>query len=193
MRRRSAVSRRSTTVVVLLSLLAGLSLLIAPSASAHPYCGQVWGSQERSAGDYSSGYLTNIRSGRHACYDRLVLDVDAPLTAWSVRYVDEIVQDGSGFTVPVRGGATLEVIVRVNVAESSPLYSTSTGTIIDPVGYRTFRDVVWAGSFEAVTTVGLGVRARLPFRAFVLPGPGEGSRLVVDVGHRWCASGQRVC
>jgi hypothetical protein len=29
------------------------------------------------------------------------------------------------------------------------------------------------------------VRARLPFRAFILDGPGEASRLVVDVGHRW--------
>jgi hypothetical protein len=32
---------------------------------------------------------------------------------------------------------------------------------------------------------GLGVRARLPFRAFVLAGPADGSRLVVDVAHRW--------
>ena len=38
-----------------------------------------------------------------------------------------------------------------------------------------------------------GVRARLPFRAFVLPGPGTGSRLVVDVGHQWCATGHRDC
>jgi hypothetical protein len=45
--------------------------------------------------------------------------------------------------------------------------------------------VGWAGSFEGQTTLGLGVRARLPFRAFVLPGPGSGSRLVVDVAHRW--------
>ena len=29
-------------------------------------------------------------------------------------------------------------------------------------GYRTFRQVAWAGSFEGQTTVGLGVRARLP-------------------------------
>jgi hypothetical protein len=29
------------------------------------------------------------------------------------------------------------------------------------------------------------VRARLPFRVFVLRGPGSGSRLVIDVAHRW--------
>ena len=35
------------------------------------------------------------------------------------------------------------------------------------------------------TTVGLGTHARLPFRVTVLQGPGSGSRLVVDVAHRW--------
>jgi len=34
--------------------------------------------------------------------------------------------------------------------------------------------VAWAGSLEGASTVGLGVRARLPFRALVLPGPGGG-------------------
>lgn len=36
-----------------------------------------------------------------------------------------------------------------------------------------------------ITKLGLGVRARLPFRAFALAGPGGGTRLVVDVAHRW--------
>ena len=52
-------------------------------------------------------------------------------------------------------------------------------------GYQTFRQVADAGSFEGQTTVGLGVRARLPFRAFILAGPDGGSRLVVDVAHLW--------
>ena len=57
--------------------------------------------------------------------------------------------------------------------------------LVDVAGYRTFRQVAWGGSYEARTSVGLGVRARLPFRVFVLDGPGRGSRLVVDVAHRW--------
>ncbi len=52
-------------------------------------------------------------------------------------------------------------------------------------GYRTFRQVRYVESFEAVTVFGLGVRARLPFRVFTLDGPDGGSRLVVDVAHRW--------
>jgi hypothetical protein len=52
--------------------------------------------------------------------------------------------------------------------------------LVDVSGYQTFRQVAWAGSFEGESTVGLGVRARLPFRVYTLPG-----RIVVDVAHRW--------
>ena len=52
-------------------------------------------------------------------------------------------------------------------------------------GYRTFRQVAYAGSFEGQTTIGLGVRARLPFRVFTLAGPGSNTRLVIDVAHTW--------
>ena len=56
---------------------------------------------------------------------------------------------------------------------------------VNVAGYTTFRQVAWAGSFEGQTSIGLGVRARLPFRVFTLAGPGGGSRIVVDVAHRW--------
>ena len=52
-------------------------------------------------------------------------------------------------------------------------------------GFTTFRQVAYAGSFEGQTSFALGVRARLPMRAFILAGPGTGQRLVVDVAHRW--------
>jgi len=52
-------------------------------------------------------------------------------------------------------------------------------------GYTTFRQVAYDGSFEGLTSFGLGVRAKLPFRVFVLAGPGSGSRVVVDVAPRW--------
>jgi hypothetical protein len=53
------------------------------------------------------------------------------------------------------------------------------------LGYRTLRDVVFGGSFEGYTTFAVGVRARLPFRVFVLAGPGTHSRIVLDVAHQW--------
>jgi hypothetical protein len=186
------MARRLGTLLAALALALSTALFAAPAASAHPYCGQVWGSGAKSAGDLSAGTLTTVRAGRHACFDRLVLDVDAHLTGWSVRYVDRLVQDGSGRVVPVDGGARVEVVARVPVLATDSWFNRH-GDIIDTSGFRTFRDVVFVGSYEGVTTIGLGVRARLPFRAFVLAGPGDGSRLVVDVGHRWCAPGHRSC
>ena len=57
--------------------------------------------------------------------------------------------------------------------------------LVDVRSYDTFRQVAWAGSFEGSTTLGLGVRGRLPVRAFTLTGADGSSRLVVDVAHRW--------
>jgi len=55
-----------------------------------------------------------------------------------------------------------------------------------PPGFRTFRGLVFAGDFEGITTLGLGVRTRLPFRTFSLPGPKKGhNRVIIDVAHTW--------
>jgi hypothetical protein len=136
--------------------------------------------------------LFDVRAGRHRCFDRLVVDLDGNAAgAYSVRYVPQVTFDGSGDPVPLRGGAFLEVIVRASVLATDGFFTPS-GDILDVSAYRTFRQIGWGGSFEGQTTIGLGVRARLPFRAFVLPGPGSNlpgpgsnSRVVVDVAHRW--------
>jgi hypothetical protein len=57
--------------------------------------------------------------------------------------------------------------------------------IANVASYSTFREVAYGGSFEGYTTIGLGVRARLPMRVFPLPGPANGDRFVVDVAHHW--------
>ncbi len=181
--------RRSVAAVLGVVLAAMFALVAAPASAAAPYCGIVWGSLAKGSSTMSSSPLVNIRSGRHACYDRLVLDVAGKGVGYDVRYVTRFEQDGSGFVVPVNAAGKIQIIARV------PAYDVNTGRptylpanelqVVDVGGYSTFRQVVWLQSFEGQTTVGLGVRARLPFRVFVLDGPGSGSRLVVDVAHRW--------
>src|SRR4051812_50149843 len=48
----------------------------AARADTAPYCGIRWGSlaKQSSAATAVPVTLTNVRAGRHACYDRLVLD-----------------------------------------------------------------------------------------------------------------------
>ncbi len=171
------------------ALLVLLALVSAPAASAAPYCGIWWGSLPKVAsGDPVVDPITNVRAGRHSCYDRLVVDLDGPLEAYEVRYV-RAVRNVAGEKVPLRGGADLRISVwapTYDVFTGTPVYEPSRPARIVPVaGYRTFRQVRYVDSFEGISTFGLGVRARLPFRVFQLNGPGDGSRLVIDVAHRW--------
>jgi hypothetical protein len=159
----------------------------AARAEAAPYCGIRWGSlaKQDSARTVASDALTNVRAGRHACYDRLVLDG----ATWArVRYVQQVREDGSGRIVPLRGGARLEIITTRadDVQTGAPTYTpVDSAHLVQVAGWRTFRQVAFAGDFEGQTTLGLGVRARLPFRVFVLTAPGRAPRTVIDVAHRW--------
>jgi hypothetical protein len=166
--------RRSVLLLTLTALLLGL---LAPAASAAPYCGITWGSLPKADERYTDAEITGLRAGRHACFDRLVVDVAGPITGYRVGYVPQVVQDGSGFPVPLRGGAFLEVVVLGTDYDRTGVPGVG--------GFQTFRQVAHAGFFEGQTTLGLGVRARLPFRVLQLAGPGGGSRIVIDVAHRW--------
>lgn len=167
---------------------AGVVPVAASSASAAPasYCGITWGSQTKTAPTTTTvPVLTNIRAGRHNCFDRLVFDVrGGNVTGYWVQYKTVIAETANGHIVPLRGGAKLSVTVHTPAYDSMgrPTYRYANGgsELVNVNGYRTFRQVAWAGAFEGESSVGLGVRARLPFRVFTLPG-----HLVVDVAHAW--------
>ncbi len=173
------IARRAGAVAAALSLLAApAAVASATPASAAPYCGITWGSTGRAGGDMQTGTVTGIRAGQHTCFDRLVIDVTGDPTGYDVRYVSTVFADGSGLPVPVAGGARLAVVAKKGATDVPAMPSVS--------GYSTFRQVRWAGSFEGRTTLALGVRARLPLRAFVLYDVAtDRGRLIVDVAHSW--------
>jgi hypothetical protein len=186
------LTTRAVVRPLLLALVAGTVPLTAAAASAStptatPFCGIHWGSLAKTSSTLVPGPITNVRSGRHACYDRLVIDLKGRAPGYTVKYVNTFTGAGSGLPIPLRGGAKLSVTV------NAPAY-TPTGTasytpksrtnVVDVTGYRTFRQVRWDSSFEGQTQLGLGVRARLPFRVFTLQDAST-SRLVIDVAHHW--------
>jgi hypothetical protein len=117
-----------------------------------------------------------------------VFDVKGKPSWFRVHYVKNVSTVGEGKLIPLRGGAKLEIILLAPSYDDNgrPTYDPPNYDELSNVrGYRTFRQVVDAGSFEGETVIGLGVRARLPFRVFTLTGPGNTGRIVVDVAHRW--------
>ena len=161
---------------------------VAASATVSPYCGFYWGSLLKQHTPTAVAPLVNVRAGRHACFERLVLDMSGKADGYRVEYVTQAHRAGSGSLVPLRGGARLLIMAFAPAHDDDyrPTYRPVNPTeMVNVSGWRTFRQVHWHGTYEGETRISLGVRARLPFRVFTLDGPGTGSRIVIDVAHRW--------
>jgi hypothetical protein len=129
------------------------------------------------AGAQSAPTLTDVRAGGHPGFDRVVFEFRGAVPEHRVRYVGQLVQDGSGKPVQVAGTADLEVVFHgANAHEDD---GTPT---IDPKRFTTglpaVKEIVQAGDFEAVVTYGIGVDRKRPVKVSTLSNP---SRLVIDV------------
>jgi hypothetical protein len=179
--------------ILFATALAILGVMTPASAGASPYCGITWGSGPKvhEGVDSTREFIDDIRVGRHACFDRLVIDLgDAPgFDAYSVSYPPNGVQDPTGAPIPLRGAADLEIEVWAKPFDADSVFRyepADLAELVDVRGFRTLRQVSWAGAAGDRTVIGIGTRARLPFRVLVLPGPAAGQqRLVIDIAHRW--------
>lgn len=166
--------------VLLVVLLAATGVTLASPAQAAPYCGIRWGSLQRYATATSISSITGIRAGRHACYDRLVIDVAGKVDGYEVQYMPKRTTSRTEL-------AHLQINVDAAMIDAAGHFTFGNDNNVVLTGfskYRTFRSVRGGGLMKNSIFV-LDVRARLPFRVFTLDGPGGGSRLVVDVAHQW--------
>lgn len=188
-RRRVAIAAATVTAA---AGLTGLGIAQAAPSSAATSCPTVpWGSLQKSSAPMTTHPVTGVRSGRHACFDRLVIDLGrsgSHTVGYKATYVASVKAPGSGKKVPVRGGADIRLIVGApvhNLAGRVTYHPKTPRELVKVKGYNTFRQVALAGSFEGRTTIALGVRARLPMRVLVLHDPSGSQRLVIDVRHHW--------
>ena len=182
---------KSTPIrILVLTVAAALAAVVLTTpAQAAAYCGLTWGSLPKAASAADTEVVTNVRAGRHECFDRLVINLggqDSSFGSYDVRYVSRVYTEGQGKPVSVRGDADLRIILKAPAHDQhgNATFTPANRTeVVNLSGYPAFRQLAWAGSFEGQTTMALGIRARLPFRVLTLDGPSP--RLVIDVARRW--------
>jgi peptidoglycan hydrolase-like protein with peptidoglycan-binding domain len=144
---------------------------------------------ELAAAGPGTALLVGVRAGRNKDFDRVVFDFEGPAPGVRVQYVAQLIQDGSGEPIPLRGRAVVEIVMRPAAAHRDDGTPSRTGPLPDLTGYATFRQIADAGDFEGVLTWGIGVAARTGLRASVLSAP---SRVAVDVVHAQPGTGTQL-
>jgi hypothetical protein len=161
---------RGAAIAVAVAAAALVAGLVAVPPANAASCAVTWGSGPKVAAGMTSRQLTGVRAGRHTCYDRLVIDLNGAgrtSAGYHDSYVSNVVQDGSGQVVSLRGGAKLAVVVRAPAYDGNGRPTCTPANrreLVNVTGFQTFRQLAFAGSFEGQTTIGLGVRAWLPMR-----------------------------
>jgi hypothetical protein len=165
----------------------------APPQGIAPACGveRSWGTGPRQGGHVMTrAPLYLVRAGRHECYDRIVFDLNGgQAVGYAARYVPIVHADPSDLPVPVRGRAVLEVVIR------GPIYGTDTqghqpgrnppklgDDLVSTSGLPSVTGVKYAGSFEGLTVVAVGVRDVRPFRVWARS-ERDYRHVVVDIAH----------
>lgn len=121
-----------------------------------------------------------VRTGHHATYDRIVIDLSHPAGAYSVAYRSRLVDQDSGAPVDLQGRAQLEIVLDgVRAHDDSFAVTTSTPWHQRPL-LAQVRETAILTDFEDTVTLGVGVDHRTSYRVFTLRSP---DRLVIDVRH----------
>lgn len=125
----------------------------------------------------SVSLLKGISAASHSGFDRLVFEFEGPVPAErDVSEVSEILADGSGLPVPVRGMSFLSI--RFFPAAAHDDDGNVTAPLRMAPGLPNLVEVVRAGDFEGVVTVGVGLAAPAEYQVFTLESP---SRVIVDI------------
>ncbi|MEU8035193.1 hypothetical protein [Streptosporangium sp. NPDC050280] len=124
--------------------------------------------------------VTGARFAEHQGFDRVVIDLKGELPGYRARWVSELVQDGSGDKVDVKGGAYLQLTITPAVAHTEAGQSTWKGGPIFQAQLGNVQNVVKVGDFEGVVSVGVVLDRKAPFRVLEQKSP---NRLVVDISH----------
>ncbi len=145
---------------------------------APPFPSDVSADEQAASGD-ALVTVTDIRTGRHDGFDRVVFEVEGEgLPGWDVRYVEDPVEQGRGNPVEVAGDAVLQVTVTgVGYPFDTGVEEFATDGPVAGSG-EAVTEVVWDATFEGTSVAFIGTTGQTPFRVYLLEGP---ARVVVEV------------
>jgi hypothetical protein len=126
--------------------------------------------------------VTEIRTGLHDGFDRVVFEVDGTgAPGWDVRYVEEAASQGSGMAIPVEGEAILQVtITGVGMPTETGIEEYDGSAPLPGAGTEVVTEVVWDSTFEGTSVAFVGLTEETPFRVYLLEDP---ARVVLEVVH----------
>ncbi|MFI6391880.1 hypothetical protein [Nonomuraea sp. NPDC050540] len=133
---------------------------------------------ERTGGEAVIVY--GVRYATHPNFDRVVVDFKGEMPGYTVTWVDELVEDGSGKPIDVEGGAYLQVTLTPADAHTAKGKPTWTGGPIFQADLGNVSSVVKTGDFEGRVGVGIVLDRRAAFDVTEQRRP---NRVVIDVAH----------
>ncbi len=133
-----------------------------------------------SGGTASMSNVTDVRVGTTAGYDRLVIQFDGPVPAYSVtpQGSSAFIQDPTGQTLQLQGSSGIRIVVRGASGTDLNGHQTFKGSQDLTPGYPALKEARQLGDFERVFSWGLGLSEPDCVHVTTLTGP---DRLVVDV------------
>ena len=135
------------------------------------------------ASDAGKATLVTIRAGKGTCGDEVIFDIAGVRSVgYRIGYQEHLLGIGKGDIIPVKGAAVLVVSVTApayDAAGTATYQPKDPNNLVDVTGLSSVKQVVWAGSFEGSTLVGIGLDRVHPFK--VVATPGKQVHLIVEI------------
>ncbi|HEX2856836.1 MAG TPA: hypothetical protein VHO26_05065 [Propionibacteriaceae bacterium] len=133
--------------------------------------------------DAGKATLVDIRATTGTCGDEVIFDIDGVRSVgYRIGYQEHLLGIGKGDVIPVKGKAVLVVSVTApayDAAGEATYEPKDPNNLVSVSGLTSVQQVVWAGSFEGSTLVGIGLDKVHPFK--VVATPGKHVHLIVEI------------
>lgn len=124
--------------------------------------------------------LVAIRAAHHPeatpKYDRVVFEFNGPIPLFRMEFVKQLIADGSGLPIVIKGEAKLLLRFEATVAHTDAGQPTAPLRLTPNLPVA--KEIVSVGDFEGIVTYGVGLTEKRELRLITMANP---ARLVIDI------------